>query len=393
VRREAPTSTSEHDHRATAFPVGYRSFHPDVGLNFQLNRWLTWIGERAAPDLQRVAGRIADYRDWKREMLALADEKVAAGVLLDAAYYVRAAEFFMLPGDPDKRTAYDRFRALIDGHYPDLAAHRHEVPYDGVALPAYRFAPPAPRSTVVIFGGFDSFIEEFLPVVFAVRDAGHELIAFEGPGQGAVLVRHGLPMTPAWERPVAAVLDHFGSRDVTLIGVSLGGCLAIRAAAFETRVRRVVAYDVLFDFVEAALHARPPLARGIARSLLAVRAKPVLDALVRRMAARDLLARWAVAHGMYVMGADGPYRFLRRARQFHTADVSPRVCQDVLLLAGSRDHYVPLGQLPRQMMALGNARSVTARVFTPAEHAENHCQIGNVGLAVRVILDWVAALT
>jgi len=37
------------------------------------------------------------------------------------------------------------------------------------------------------------------------------------------------------------------------------------------------------------------------------------------------------------------------------------------------------------------ARSVTARVFTEAEQASNHCQIGNTGLALKVILDWLDA--
>jgi pimeloyl-ACP methyl ester carboxylesterase len=376
--------------RVTAtFPVGYVSFHDDIGLNFQMNRWMTWIGERAADDLHRVASRIRTYDDWKREMLELADEKVHAGALLDAAYYVRAAEFFMLPGDRDKRPAYDRFLELIDCHYGDLAAHRHHVPYETGALPAYRFAASEAKGVVVICGGFDSFIEEFLPVVFAVRDAGFELIAFEGPGQGGALVRHGLPMTPCWERPVAAILDHFALTEVTLIGVSLGGCLVMRAAAFEGRVRRVVAFDVLFDLLDATLHARPRSVRGIARSLLALRAGPVLNVLVHRLAARDLLARWGVAQGMYALGVESPYRFLRKAREFRTWDVSHRLTQDVLLLAGSADHYVPIEQLHRQMLALTNARSVTARVFMPAEQAQNHCQIGNIGLAVRVILRWL----
>ena len=43
---------------------------------------------------------------------------------------------------------------------------------------------------------------------------------------------------------MAAVLDHFGLADVTLIGLSLGGYLAPRAAAFEERIKRVVAHDV-----------------------------------------------------------------------------------------------------------------------------------------------------
>ncbi|MBO0865086.1 MAG: hypothetical protein J2P16_08460 [Mycobacterium sp.] len=57
-------------------------------------------------------------------------------------------------------------------------------------------------------------------------------------------------------------------------------------------------------------------------------------------------------------------------------------------MAGAEDHYVPLGQLGAQIQTPTNARSVTARVFTRAESAQNHCQIGNLGLASRVILDW-----
>jgi cephalosporin-C deacetylase-like acetyl esterase len=49
---------------------------------------------------------------------------------------------------------------------------------------------------------------------------------------------------------VAAVLDHYGLDDVTASGISLGGGLLIRAAAFETRIRRAVAWDILDDFIE-----------------------------------------------------------------------------------------------------------------------------------------------
>ena len=44
-------------------------------------------------------------------------------------------------------------------------------------------------------------------------------------------MRESLPMTPHWERPVAAVLDHLRIDDVTLISISLGGCLALLRAA------------------------------------------------------------------------------------------------------------------------------------------------------------------
>jgi len=35
---------------------------------------------------------------------------------------------------------------------------------------------------------------------------------------------------------------------------------------------------------------------------------------------------------------------------------------------------------------------VTARVFTRQEQAQNHVQVGNVGLSVRVMLDWLDGL-
>ena len=69
-----------------------------------------------------------------------------------------------------------------------------------------------------------------------MADAGHRVIAFEGPGQGAALEDHGLPMIVEWERPVTAVLDHYRLTDVTVVGESLGGGLVIRAAAFEPRI-------------------------------------------------------------------------------------------------------------------------------------------------------------
>ena len=59
-------------------------------------------------------------------------------------------------------------------------------------------------------------------------------------------------MTPDWHRPVGAILDRLSMSDVTLVGISLGGCLAIRAAAYEPRVTRVVAFDALTDFLETA---------------------------------------------------------------------------------------------------------------------------------------------
>jgi hypothetical protein len=93
---------------------------------------------------------------------------------------------------------------------------------------------------------------------------------------------------------------------------------------------------------------------------------------------------------MHVTGTATAYDFLQSITTFRTRTVSGRVTADVLLLAGTQDHFVPLAALWRQGAALTHARSVTTRLFTADEQASNHCQAGNYGLAVRVIDDWLS---
>jgi hypothetical protein len=46
-------------------------------------------------------------------------------------------------------------------------------------------------------------------------------------------------------------------------------------------------------------------------------------------------------------------------------------------------------RLPDQIATLTKVRSLTARLFTRAEQAQNHCRVGNMGLAFHVVLDWL----
>ncbi|MBK5267204.1 MAG: alpha/beta hydrolase, partial [Acidimicrobiia bacterium] len=145
----------------------------------------------------------------------------------------------MKPDDADRKIAREKFLGAIREVYGLDQVERHTIPYadDRIEgfLPAYRFTPAQSKGTIVFFGGFDSYIEELLSAFFYLRDAGYDIVAFEGPGQGGALNEAGLPMTHEWHRPVKAVLDYFQLSRVTLIGLSLGGGLVLRAAAFEPR--------------------------------------------------------------------------------------------------------------------------------------------------------------
>lgn len=383
VNWDAPTI----DIAPTADPVGYHRLHPDRGMEFQLNRFLQWIGPDALAEVRVAAERISSYSEWITVFLELAQQARADGRVLPAAYYDRAAEFFMPVDDPRRAPARDRFVGAMRDLYQLSPV---DVAYGAAALPTYEVRPEGPsQGVLVVCGGFDEYTEEIFPLLLTGARAGYRVIAFDGPGQGGALEDHGLPLTATWEHPVAAVLDHYDLDDVTLIGISLGGGLAIRAAAFEPRIRRVVALDVLDDFLECLGGQAFPGATPALRLLGAVGARPIVNLAARLAAARKPIAAWGLRQGMHVTGTADAYTFFRVARTLSTRTISDRVTADVLLLAGADDHYVPAHQLHRQAAALTRARSVTTRLFTAAEQAQNHCQIGNIGICLHTILAWL----
>ena len=376
------------------FPVGYHSLHPNVSMNFQMNRWYGCVGEpEMLEEMRAVAPRIATYADWKREFVALAESASKNGHLLRSGFYWRSAEFFMMIDDPDRKIAREKFLGTVRSVYGTELGERYVVPYaDGKIsgfLPAYRFKPRRAKGTIVFFGGFDSYIEELTGMFISLRDAGYDVVAFEGPGQGGALVEAGLTMTADWHKPVSAVLDHFALERVTLIGMSLGGCLVMRASAFEPRVERAIAYGTLTSLLEVNLGQAPPVLRGVLKTLLRMRATTFVNWLVDRVARANPVVEWGIQQGKHVTGTNSAFEYLQSIAQFETRDVSALISQDVLLLAGSEDHYAPIQHWHDQIRMLTSARSITARLFTRSEHAQNHCQVGNFDLALRTIVNWL----
>ncbi|KRL08410.1 hypothetical protein [Schleiferilactobacillus perolens] len=130
----------------------------------------------------------------------------------------------------------------------------------------------------------------------------------------------------------------------------------------------------------------------LARSAIIDRNKDQINTLLTKLMKHSLMLQWALQQGTAVMGVPTAYDFLKQSLKYTTAKISASVDQDVLLLAGANDHYVPNNQLPLQIDWLTHARSMTARRFTDAEYASSHCQLGNVGLALTTILDWLDQL-
>lgn len=222
-----------------------------------------------------------------------------------------------------------------------------------------------------------------------VKDCGYDVVCFEGPGQGSPLEDYMLPMTNEWEKPVKAVLDYFSLDDVALMGVSMGGYLVIRAAAYEKRVKRVIADGAVSDFFNAVYSSVDQAFREKLDGMIAANERKTLNTFFENLMKTNLLMDWAVKQGMHIMGAKDPFDYVKSMKAFVSKDISNMLTQDVLLMAGQNDHYIPVNQFYDQIRTLTNVRSLTARLFTKAENAQNHCQVGNIGLSLDVIVNWL----
>jgi vancomycin resistance protein YoaR len=184
------------------FPVGYHKFHKKQVFNFQLNRWHSF-GYARFEDMKEVGQKIETFNDWKTEMEQLAEKAVSENRLMNAALYYRAAEFYILQDNSEKKLMYDKFSEYFHKAFENDGIERYEVPYQNAFLPAIRILAvnQKKKGIIIIHGGFDSFMEEFYSWMRFFSGFGYEVIAFEGPGQGAARRKYGLAMDIEWEKP------------------------------------------------------------------------------------------------------------------------------------------------------------------------------------------------
>jgi hypothetical protein len=93
---------------------------------------------------------------------------------------------------------------------------------------------------------------------------------------------------------------------------------------------------------------------------------------------------------MHITGTRTPFDFLTAIAQHSLEGILHNLKQDVLLTEGEQDHLFDIEWLYRAMRELVCARSVTARIFTAREGAEQHCQLGNSAVAREEIVCWLA---
>ena len=378
--------------------TGVYKLNSERNFDYQLNRVINWDGGRLE-DVEPVAARIKTSADWKRELIKLGDTAMREERTGNAIAYYQMSEFFMYDGDPDKRRYYELATKLFYEYYADYfegenaRIERYDVPYENVKLPVMHVRPIGEcKGKILIHGGNDSYFEEFLFSLLYLQEKGFEVYLFEGPGQGGVMRVQGMHFTHEWEKPVKAVLDFFDLSDITIVGISLGGYLAPRAAAFDKRITKVVAWSVFPCFQDILVSMQPQSTQRAFRILMKLHARPLLNIVFGKKAKNSPIIDWGIKHGCYAYEAKDAYSYAKKLKLYDLAPVADRITQDVLILGANDDHFINYHLVGREIDMLTNVKSLTFRLFTDKENAQNHCNVGNGKLALDTICDWIGEM-
>lgn len=334
------------------------------------------------------------YDEWSglaRRLHDRGEAGLGAGAVVSArSAFFRASNYFRTAGlavlgaplddrlVASHRREVESFRRGAD--LLDLPPEPVEIPYAGTTLPGYFLracADATPRRTLILVNGYDGSAEElYFTNGAAALARGYHVLAFDGPGQGTMLVDRGVPFRPDWEAVVTPVVDHLLTRPevdagrIALMGLSFGGYLAPRAATAEHRIAACVSDCGPYDLLDASLRRLPgPMARQIVGGT--PRGRAVVAGLLDRIQARPSLG-WALRRNRLVHQVDDPMAFFEIASDYSLRGREALITCPTFVCATDRDD-LSIGAVELYDALICEKTYVQ---FKAADGAGEHCESG-----------------
>jgi dipeptidyl aminopeptidase/acylaminoacyl peptidase len=229
------------------------------------------------------------WQDIARTIQTTAERSLEAGhtvsvreAFLRAYIYYRISSATLHAYSDEFRQTYDNmvhcYRQAMPLFEPPIEPV--EIAFEGHKLPGYYMRPDidgTPKATIIVIGGGETYVEDnyFWGGAAGLR-RGYNVLTVDMPGQGATAFR-GMHHRADTEKPFGAAIDWLEGRPevdmerLGTFGVSLGGYITIRAAAFDKRIKACAASTPIPDFhgalrdnMPAALRALPSFATNAA---------------------------------------------------------------------------------------------------------------------------------
>jgi pimeloyl-ACP methyl ester carboxylesterase len=352
------------------------------------------------------------YNEWNATAEHVSSEaaaQLAAGhrisardSFLRATTYFRNAEFFLHSNPRDPRI-YNAYKKSTQSYVSCCALHDPpilpvEIPYENTTLPGYFHRVDESgkkRPLFIMHSGFDGSAEELHGEgARAGIERGYNVLAFDGPGQYGPIHRQRLTFRPDWENVVTPVVDFaltllgVDPAKIVLMGVSLGGYLAPRAAAFEKRIAALIANDGVYDYGLANLGGPIPAEqRAAAEAAMKAPHAPEVDRKLEAAIKSSPTAAWALTHGMFVTGTSTPRAYVAATLEYHLRNgIAEQIACPTLVLEAEEDIF--FHTQPQQLYEHLTCPKTLMR-FSAAEGAGAHCQVGAHRLAFARIYDWL----
>ncbi|KAM0723563.1 hypothetical protein Q7P37_000550 [Cladosporium fusiforme] len=399
--------------------------HEDLNFHYETMRAMRTVPHHGADIMEifeimpKIKSR--DFDSWFEEWFKLAqrvlstidEEKENAhspvtlrNVYFRASHYFFVADFFLHGNKDDPRMVecyelwrryFDKANALLDvpGKHHTIDAQGFEMPI--IVFRASSASQKTPRPTLIVGGGFESNMEETYHVFGApALERGYNVIIYEGPGH-RTLVNQGKGFIAEWERAVSPIMDFIfdNKKDelsfidpgkIGLVGMSLGGYLAARAAAFEPRLAAVMCIDGVYSFLEAAFAIFPQ-----GKEAWEKRDAAEFDRLFEEdPSSWPTTRRWFHDDLKYTFCKDSAFEAYKICNDMDLGNgVAQKISMPAFIGDAASDMFFE-GQPLQVATEIGPHASL--KRFGPEQGAQLHCQSGALVYMNQEMMEWFAGV-
>ncbi|GAB3616146.1 alpha/beta fold hydrolase [Okibacterium endophyticum] len=333
------------------------------------------------------AGTEELYAAWVAvadRLVAAAQDDEARGRLIGASdkyyrssLYVSQSERLQSPSWEGRNAAYQKSIDLLRKHVElsGVDVESVEIPFEDSSLPAYLMraesADGRPTPVIIQWNGLDSTKEMMyysgFPTMLAKR--GISTLMVDTPGSGEALRLRGLTARHDTEVWAAACIDFLetvpevDAERIGIVGWSLGGYYAPRAAAFEKRLKLAVAWGANHNWAEVQQGRR------------------------NREGENPVPHYWE--HVFWVWGVDNIDEFMEKTKEMHLNGVADKITVPFLVTHGVNDRQINVKYAQQSYDQATSSSRRELRLFGEPEGGTEHISIDNLPYVAGYIADWV----